>query len=62
MSKWTNVEWATPEDRKPILMMDSQGKQSAGWFQDGVFRFNYWGSGDPIEYWRYDDTQVWGAQ
>jgi len=53
VNDWIAVEERLPEDDLYIEMKDSEGRTSEGYRLNGMWRFFHWGSGDPIEYWRY---------
>lgn len=49
---WIAVEDAYPPVSVDIEMMDTEGRTTTGWWDGRLWRFWYWGTGMPIEFWR----------
>lgn len=52
-SDWIPVETGIPVKNRNIEMKDASGRVLTGYHDGSMWRFIHWGSGEPIEYWRY---------
>lgn len=50
---WHPVDECLPERGRAVEMMDEAGVVSHGWWDGRLFRFNHWGTGRAITFWRY---------
>lgn len=53
MEDWISTDYELPDEGRGVELLDAKGNVATGWLDGKLWRFNYWGSGEPIEYWRY---------